>query len=376
MTWLDALRVFAGICIVALHAGTDINGQPFPAFEPVERIFPTMFRTLAYIARSELFMIISLFLLCFRLDRRPDVTYLEMLKYQAIRLLPAFAFWVVFYAFFRLIKANELGYADAIVVQLTSLADWAGYFVLGDVQYHMHFIPTLFGMMLLYPGYRLAYRYPQLGLVVLVCLYAKLSVDGFMWGQLRDMPGFDYLIRFVKILTYAGYGFVAFSLVGLLKKQFDRDTSNQIFGVTLTICTMFLLLKLVGAHKIVMTGKWQYGYTAGWWADFLMPACIFLAFLATQHMNWPGVFSKLAKYTFGVYLVHPAMLDLVDVNIIDFEFSPSLQVLAKFMIGFPMTLLCVWAISKSVLLAWTVGLGPLPKWSFKPTSSGTSSVRG
>lgn len=367
MTWLDALRVFAGVCIVALHAGTDGNGQPFPAFDPDERTFPVLFRTLAHIARSELFMIISLFLLCFRLDRRPDVGYLDTIKYQASRLLPAFAFWVIFYAYFRFLKAAEFGYADDLLLQVKSIGNWAGYFFLGDVQYHMHFIPTLFGMILLYPGYKLAFRYPQLGLAVLACLFAKHAADGYLWGQFRDMAGFDYLIRLVKIMTYAGYGFVAFSLCGLLKRQFDRDTCNQMLGVALTLSAMFLLLKLVGAHKIIMTGKWQYGYAAGWWADFLMPACVFLAFLATQHMNWPGIFSKLARFTFGVYLVHPAMLDLVEIYISPLGLSPSFQVLSKFLIGFPATLAIVWAISRISLLAWTVGLGPLPfpKWSGK-----------
>lgn len=365
MNWLDALRVFAGICIVALHAATDINGQPFPAYEPLERAFPVLFRTLSHIARSELFMIISLFLLCFRLDRRPDVTYLDTIKYQASRLLPAFALWVVFYAFFRLIKATQFGYADAIVDQLQVPSNWAGYFFLGDVQYHMHFIPTLFGMILLYPGYHLALRYPQLGLAVLVCLFAKYHVDGFLWGNLKDMAGFDYLVRATKILTYAGYGFVAFSLCGLLKKRLDKEACQQMLLVAITIAAMFLLLKLVGAYKITMTGRWQYGYMAGWWADFLMPACVFLIFLSTQQMNWPGIFSKLARYTFGVYLIHPAMLDLVDLNIASFDFSPTLQVLAKFTLGFPMTLAAVWIISRISLLAWTVGLGPLPTLRFK-----------
>ena len=141
MVWLDALRLIAGISMVGLHGSTDANGQPFPDASPPERLGPLVFRMIIYTARTELFLIISIFLLLMALERRPR-GYFETLKEQARRLLIPFAFWTVFYALYSLIKAYSYGYQDAIFNDLQSVSAWLGYFVLGDVKYHMHFIPA------------------------------------------------------------------------------------------------------------------------------------------------------------------------------------------------------------------------------------------
>ena len=165
MVWLDCLRLIAGVSMVGLHASSDTSGQPFSDFEVGERVFPVLFRAMVYTARTELFLIISLFLLTMSLDKRSR-GYGATIKEQARRLLLPFAFWVVFFAFYRLMKASHFGYQDAIWQQLADPFQWLNYFMLGSVQYHMHFLPTLFGLVLMYPLYRIAVDRPMIGLVV------------------------------------------------------------------------------------------------------------------------------------------------------------------------------------------------------------------
>ena len=191
-TWIDALRLSAGVSMVGLHASSDATSQPFAAWEPIERIGPVLFRTVVYMARTELFIIVSLFLLIMALERRPR-GYGETVIEQARRLMVPFAFWVVFYAFFRLGKAYYFGYQDAIWAQLADPVAWLGYFVLGDVSYHMHFLPTLFPLVFFYPLYRLAIRFPAMGLGILLCLALKREVDVWLWSTHKDMEGFMYL---------------------------------------------------------------------------------------------------------------------------------------------------------------------------------------
>ena len=62
-TWIDALRLTAGLSMVGLHATADATGQPFPDAELAERVAPMLLRAVLYTARTELFLIISLFLL-------------------------------------------------------------------------------------------------------------------------------------------------------------------------------------------------------------------------------------------------------------------------------------------------------------------------
>ncbi|MBE9475746.1 MAG: hypothetical protein IME92_01290, partial [Proteobacteria bacterium] len=71
MVWIDGLRLIAGVSMVGLHASSDVNGQPFPDFSLWERTGPVMFRSVMYLARTELFIIIALFLLFLSLDNRP-----------------------------------------------------------------------------------------------------------------------------------------------------------------------------------------------------------------------------------------------------------------------------------------------------------------
>jgi surface polysaccharide O-acyltransferase-like enzyme len=354
--WLDTLRLLAGVCIVAVHSTSDPNGEPFPAYPVDERIAPILFRSIVYCARTELFLIISLFLLVMALDRRPR-SYGTVLREQSRRLLVPFAFWVVFYAFYRLIKAHEFGYADAILAQLENPWSWLGYFVLGNVQYHMHFLPTLFGMVLLYPAYLLAIRWPALGVAVLLCLWAKLAVDQWLYAVLGAQPYLEYLVRLNKIVTYGGYGMVAASFYGLLKRNFDPETGRQLLAVVLLMAAVLFFVKLVYAYQIIVTGTWAFNFTPGFWADYLMPPVLFLGILSMRHAAWPMIFSRLAGYSFGLYLMHPIVMDLVEIVITPWQLRPWQMVSLKFPLALAGTLVLVMLVSRTPYLSWAIGLG-------------------
>lgn len=359
MIWLDCLRLMAGVSMVGLHASSDINGQPFPDFAAAERVGPVLFRAIVYTARTELFLIISLFLLVMSLDRRPR-GYLETIREQVRRLLVPFVFWVFVYAFYRLIKAQYFGYADAIWSELAAPTSWIGYLVLGSVQYHMHFLPTLFGLVLLFPLYRIGVQYPVFGLVILLCLFTKREVDIWMWSNLRDMAGFDYVLRAVKILTYGGYGIVAASFYGIAKSATDDRMLRSIGILAIYSGGLIFGIKLVYSQKVIASGAWQYNYDPAYWADFLMPAILFAACLGFRGASWPAIISKLAPYSFGIYLAHPLFLDILEVWLWDAGLSPSAFVSAKVVAAIIATSCLVWVLKKIPLLAWTVGLGPLP----------------
>jgi surface polysaccharide O-acyltransferase-like enzyme len=376
-TWLDTLRLLAGICIVAVHSTSDPSGEPFPAYPVDERIAPILFRSIVYCARTELFLIISLFLLMMALDRRPR-SYGAVVREQSRRLLVPFAFWVVFYAFYRLIKAYHFGYGPAIVAELQSPEHWLGYFLLGNVQYHMHFLPTLFGMVLLYPAYLLAIRRPELGFVVLICLWAKLSVDQWLYGALGGSPYLEYLVRLNKILTYGGYGMLAASFYGILKRDFDAAVGRQMFAVVLLTAVVLFLVKLVHAYQIITTGTWAYTFTPGFWADYLMPPLLFLGIMSLRHGTWPMLFSRLAPYSFGIYLMHPIVMDQVEILITPWSLRPWQMVSLKFPLALGGTLVLVMLVARLPFLSWVIGLGgggerPVPVSPVKPPEELTRS---
>ncbi|MEM9852425.1 MAG: acyltransferase, partial [Pseudomonadota bacterium] len=247
LIWLDSLRLVAGVSMVGLHATADAQGQPFAAYEPAERIFPMLLRAVIYTARTELFLIISIFLLLMAFERRPK-SYGTVVSIQARRLLIPFVFWTVFFAFYGLIKADAFGYLDYAAERLTNPLEWFGFFILGDVKYHMHFIPTLFVLVLMFPLFHLAVSYPWLGILILAALLLKRDLDAFIYATFWGTEGLPYLVRAVKVATYAGYGLLAGAFLGIWQ-QVDWQVRASFLPLVLGLGGLLFALKLVATWK-------------------------------------------------------------------------------------------------------------------------------
>ncbi|WP_106743750.1 acyltransferase [Yoonia maritima] len=371
LVWFDANRVFAALGVVLIHSSTDFSGQPFASATSGERVFPVFLRSIGEFSGSEMFFLFSLFLMAMRVDKYMP-KYGTAIHQQAQRLLIPFAFWVIFYAFFRLLKASAFGYSPYIWEQLGHWQSWVGYFVLGKSQYHMHFLPTLFALFLFYPVMRLGTRFPILGLAVFATLGAMNSVHAYLWSIDIDPVLRDYLVRGVKIWGYVGYGLAAFALFGLWKDGIPRGESRLIRRGGIYFAVMAYLATIPFYGHAIETGQW--GVRTGWdfYGHFLMPLFMFSLFIGGQYLVWSPTWSKLAQFTFGVYLVHPLVIDLFDVALFKSGMSGAIEpwviVIMRYILVLPGSLLLAVGISRVKLLAWTVGLGPTP-WSQKNKSA-------
>jgi len=363
LVWFDANRVFAAMGVVLIHSSTDFAGQPFAQAEPGERLLPVFLRSIGEFSGSEMFFLFSLFLMAMRVDKKLP-SYSTAIGQQASRLLIPFAFWVVFYAFFRLLKAGAFDYSDYMWDQISQPSNWLGYFVLGKVQYHMHFLPTLFALFLFYPLMRGATRYPILGLTLFLTLGVMNNTQAYVWGLELEPALRDYVIRGIKILGYVGYGFAAFAIYGLWKDGIPRGESRLIRRGALYFAALAYVATLPFFGEIVKTGSW--GVRSGWdfYGHFLMPIFIFFIFMGGQFMEWSPRWSQLAKYSFGVYLVHPFVIDLYDIGLFSSGLSGGMApwqiVILRFAFALPASFAVALGISKISFLAWTIGLGPVP----------------
>ncbi|CAA6801170.1 MAG: Acyltransferase [uncultured Thiotrichaceae bacterium] len=359
MNWLDAARIAAAFCIIAIHSTTDAYGWPFRNAQEGERLFTILFRTTAELVSTEYFILVSLFLLAFKLERKPT-GYQSTLKLQARRLLVPFAVWTVFYAFFSLFKAYQFGYGEDALNGLMNPLSWVDYFLLGSSQYHMHFLPTLFALILFYPLYQLATRYPLLGLVLIPLLFIREYLTGWLWGHVPNQDVLEYLVHGVKILSYVGYGMAAYALFGWWKTKLDRDTSMKIMGFALFALCLFFMIKLIQAGQSIESGEFAVRTGAFYYVHYLIPVLSLTIFMASQHLNWPDKLSDWSKYTFGMYLVHPAIIDIFDVLVMGIEFQPYQYTVLKYAVAASASLGVAILLGRTALLAWTVGLGPLP----------------
>ncbi|WP_347918316.1 acyltransferase [Paracoccus marcusii] len=361
MLWFDANRVCAAAGVVLIHSTTDFAGRPFPDAGVAERAVPVLLRSIGEFSGSEMFFLFSLFLMALRIDRhRPR--YRDAIATQAHRLLVPFAVWTLFYALFRLIKAEAFGYAPQYLVQLAQIKTWVAYLLLGKAQYHMHFLPTLFAIFLFYPVMRLAMRYPMLGVLLVATLGAMDHAQGFLYAIDLAPLTRDYLVRVTKVCGYVGYGLAAFGLYSMWKDGLPRGESRLIRRGALYMVLLAYVATLPFYGGALLTGSFP--VRAGWdyYGHFLMPLLVFCAFLGSQYSDWSPRWSVMARYTFGVYLVHPAVIDLFDIALIkaDLAPSPALLVVTRFAVVLPVAFGLAVAIGRLPAVAWTIGLGPTP----------------
>jgi len=359
MNWLDGARLAAAFCIIGIHSSSDKWGEAFKNEEVVDRIYPVLFRSLAEVASTEFFILVSLFLLSLKLAKQAD-SFVDTMTVQARRLLVPFAAWTVFYAFFRLYKAYSQGYEQAIYTELASLSHWVGYFILGNSQFHMHFLPTLFLLLLFHRIFQLAIYYPLMGLIVVPMLYVNMGLNNWIWSELKDPVLIEYLVRFVKIITYTGYGFFAYSLYGFWQRGLDKSRSLTLFGFTVFLLGIGLIIKLIYAYQVGVSGTFIVRRDYIYYGHFLFPCAMLVAFMSSQYFAWPEQLSKWSKYSFGMYLMHPAVLDILEVSLNGHNMNPGSYVFLKYCFTAVVTLGLAVAIGRVRLLAWTTGLGPLP----------------
>lgn len=344
--------------MVGLHVTSDVNGLPFADATAIERVAPMLVRAVLYTARTELFIIISIFLLLEALDRRPR-SYGVVIGQQVRRLLVPFLFWTLFYAAYSLIKAGAFGYLDQDLARLRKPVAWVGFLLLGNVKYHMHFIPTLFGLLLFFPMFRVAERLPQVGLLVLALLLARRELDGYIYVTFWNSEALPYVVRLVKIVTYTGYGFAAAALLGAWRLG-TRKIGDQWVGLLVLLAGVLFVFKLIATGQVIQTGQWVFDYDPAYWADYLMPVMVFAICMCLGHRRWPTAISRMSKFAFGIYLCHPIFLDVAEIVLNDQKLTPISFVLAKFLWTFPMTCVFVFCLSKTSIAAWTIGLGQLP----------------
>lgn len=359
MNWLDVARLSAAFSIIGIHTTTDPKGKAFLDYEVSERVFPVLMRTVSELANTEFFILLALFLLAFKLEKRP-MPYFATMKQQVRRLLVPFAFWTIFYAFFVLIKANAFGYLDPMLAKLSSPRTWLDFFLLGKSQYHMHFIPTIFLIFLFHPICKLALKMPMLGLLVIPFLIFNINMSAWLWANISDKSTLEYLVRIIKILSYVGYGFAAYSILGLWQNKPDKELSKRIFGFGIFVISLLFIVKLTHASQSIEVGSYVHKTGLIYYAHGLLPMCLLLIFFGTQHFNWPEKVSNWSKFTFGTYLLHPAVIDVIDIHIKDISLAPYQLVIFKYVTTLSTVLLLSIIIGKIPLLAWTIGLGSLP----------------
>jgi surface polysaccharide O-acyltransferase-like enzyme len=330
VVWLDTLKVCAILGVIGIHVTADSAGLPYSSFAPEDRLGPALGRAVATYFNYPVFFITSLFLLAG--SSRYEHGYAAVTKARLKRLVPPYLAWSVFYLAFRNVKAISFGYQDYYWQELTTPISWLQYGLIGGAQYHLHFLPTLMALTLLYPLYKSASRWPILGLALVGSLFLWPSMDSFVYAQLGQRPDLiPIALSGTKLIAFSGYGFLGFALYAIHRDMRERDGSSGIswlrwlLGVLAVFIATAAGFVLYGdAVSTARAGQWLARDFTGHLAYYLAPISIVLGFIAARNVHLGSLWTRLGSHAFGVYLFHPVVLDLLEITEMGWNLSPSL----------------------------------------------------
>ena len=295
--YFDVLRITAIFFVVAVHlsaqhwSDVDVSSRAWFAFN--------LYCTAGKWSVPVFVMISGALFLGRDLDVR------SILKKYLLRIAIAFAFWSAAYALF--------------VRALYGIAWDEVLFRFFTGHYHMWFLFMIAGLYLLVPLLRPIVQNEKLlrYFLLLAFIFTFLLPQAAFFCSFA-LPQVSEVIRTVAMYSYCFFplGFTVYFIGGYYLSR--RDLSRREETVLYCVGTAALLFSI--AAPVVLSRAQGapsdafYNYNS---LNVLLTSVPIFVF-ARQHLNFPklggqalGVLGRLSKYSFGVYLVHPMVIELL-----------------------------------------------------------------
>ncbi len=357
LSWVEALLGAAVLSIVAIHTCADPAGLPYPAFDPQLRLFPSLLRSLAAPLDYPIFLLVYLFLLAGSL--KDGRSYRVVAGSCLRRLVLPYLFWTLAYLAVRHGKALAFGYHEAYRRELASGASWLGYLFQGSAQYHLHLLPLLFCLFMLYPLFRPALKRPWLAGLILVTMAIWPQLDELAYVHVASPMARDQVLWLTKIFANLGYGLLAFATYSLAQRALGARARQLLLGLAVVVGAASLALLFRFGLQVAEAGTWLTAPGATHLARYLGPAAVFLAFALARRRSWPRALVALGRMSLGIYLVHPLLLDILEILQRGLGLSPAATVLLNFLVVTLGSVLLVVLLRRLPGLAWTVCVQPV-----------------
>ena len=234
-----------------------------------------------------------------------DAGIRTILRKNVLRMAGVFVFWSGCYALIDLIFRHD------------TLFGALSQFITGH--YHLWFLFMIVGLYLLIPLLRPIVQNETLTRYFLVLAF----ILTFLLPQLALFcsfvsPQVSVLISTVSMYTYCFFptGFTVYFVGGyyLSRRQFSRR--DEVILYCIGVLGLLLSIFLPVAHARAQSAPVDIYYNYNSLNVLLTSVPIFV--FAKQHLNFPNmgerahtILRKLSKYSFGVYLVHPMVIELL-----------------------------------------------------------------
>lgn len=295
---MDALRVFAAVSVVLLHAAArswDKHGLDFGAaifFDAAVRYSVPVFVMLS--GR-------------FFLDPEREMPLDKLFRKHILRLLPLLLFWALIYAFLNHVFLPFLQGEEVSWRSLWSVA------ILGD--YHLWYLLMILGLYLATPVLRLVAQNRRV-MWYYLALWALFGVCGRMISTFPGCSALKTLLTDRAHLNFF-YGYTGYFLLGYAL-HIEPLAPRREKLLRLLWPAGFLCIAAATAFASLRSGKHVERYMSNFSVFVLLEAVgVFVSFdrsPALDKLTQRPLFAKalrlLVPLTLGVYLVHPAVLSL------------------------------------------------------------------
>ena len=250
-----------------------------------------------------------------------EFSYSNFLRRRIQVVLYPYIVWTILYTAYSAVLAHSAWGLMPHVLGLTLL--------FGNGMYHLYFLVILLWFYALMPLWRWALRFilkaPILSMTVL--FFVQMAVNywsSYMTGYVQFSQEWLQYIFSMRLNYFVGFYIWIFLLGGLLAERFDAMLGwidSRGFGITVGF--ILSLVAMLGSYYYVMA-EWGYiRLEAIYTVHQLSPqglvytgmGCIFFvwAFTVSSMSDIVETFwTELGNTSYGIYLVHPFMLILID----------------------------------------------------------------
>ena len=294
--YADFLRCFAALAVVVLHCA----GATLAAEDPAStRFFVLNILDGATRWAVPMFLMLSG---AFLLDPKREMTRKKWLGHMA-RVAVALLVWGFAYAFYDT-RAAHMGaewFLEALINMVT-----------GRLHYHLWYLPMLLGLYLLIPPMRaLVKGASRQTLWYTLCLWGAVNLGFGTWYAF--FPNAVSRPWYNMLGLYGLSGYMGYLLLGYLLKTCRLERRRE--GLCYALGALGLVATCTGTRLLSMSAgaldDRLYGYLTP--NVFFTAAAIFLAARRLELGKHPGV-AKMSALTFGVYLLHPLLLNCLQLR--------------------------------------------------------------
>lgn len=306
-TSFDILRIVASLMVVLLH----VAALNFRQYAPTTFEWKTMnfYDSIMRSCVPLFFMLSGAFFI------KKDIDLGKLFKNKILPLVLIYLVWAFFYVF------DTLGFE-----RLTRTRSVNVFLMIMSGKYHLWFIATLIGLYILHPIFRCIVEYKN-GVYVKYYL-----VVFFVFGVLRSTAVSFFSDKLsltcrifnkipVELIGYSGYVLLGYFLANMMVRKIRPIYLFVVYCLSSAICVVVCQMYSISQGKPVGVLYQYFSITS-----FVSAISLFL-FFKNLNINFSDkikqVITLLSSLTFGMYLFHPYVLDVIvkkmDINYIAYN---------------------------------------------------------